>query len=338
MATQRIEYIDAMRGFTMILVVYSHICRYCLGDWTMGWNDVFFLFRLPCFFFISGWLFGISQKNRPPVRTVIKHKFMVQIVPTVIFLLLLAPPPEFFMRLGTTKGGYWFTFALFEFFLIFLFSERYLKKWSGALALLISASAFFYDVYFNLYFKDMGLLADILGFVSYATWRYYLFFYIGTWVKCHFNEFLRWTGKPAIIMAVVAGFVLIACHPRFENTVLSYIIFAVGGILGITMIFSAFRSLYSNTRLLPLTSCLSPLNYIGTRTLDIYLLHYFVLPRFLLLHKEQLLICDSRIWEFLVAMVLALFVIAICLLASYIIRLSPFLGHYLFGVKYERRK
>ena len=139
-------------------------------------------------------------------------------------------------------------------------------------------------------------------------------------------------------MAVVAGFVLIACHPRFENTVLSYIIFAVGGILGITMIFSAFRSLYSNTRLLPLTSCLSPLKYIGTRTLDIYLLHYFVLPRFLLLHKEQLLICDSRIWEFLVAMVLALFVIAICLLASYIIRLSPFLGHYLFGVKYERRK
>jgi len=25
-------------------------------------------------------------------------------------------------------------------------------------------------------------------------------------------------------------------------------------------------------------------------------------------------------------------------LASYIIRLSPFLGHYLFGVKYERLK
>ena len=27
MATKRIEYIDAMRGFTMILVVYSHICH-----------------------------------------------------------------------------------------------------------------------------------------------------------------------------------------------------------------------------------------------------------------------------------------------------------------------
>ena len=29
-------------------------------------------------------------------------------------------------------------------------------------------------------------------------------------------------------------------------------------------------------------------------------------------------------------------VLAITLLASYLIRLSPFLGHYLFGVKYDR--
>ncbi len=57
MQGQRIQYIDAMRGLAMVLVVYSHICRYCLGDKWMGWNDVFFLFRLLCFFFISGWLF-----------------------------------------------------------------------------------------------------------------------------------------------------------------------------------------------------------------------------------------------------------------------------------------
>ena len=54
MAKERIEYIDAMRGFTMILVVYSHVCNYCLGDKWMGWNDVFFLFRLPCFSLSAG--------------------------------------------------------------------------------------------------------------------------------------------------------------------------------------------------------------------------------------------------------------------------------------------
>ena len=113
MATKRIEYIDAMRGFTMILVVYSHICHFCLGDSTMGFNVIFFLFRLPCFFFVSGWLF--EPAIRHPFLQTARKKFMVQIVPTFIFLLLLAPPPEFFHQLGSLKGGYWFTFVLFEF-------------------------------------------------------------------------------------------------------------------------------------------------------------------------------------------------------------------------------
>ena len=349
MAKQRIAYIDAMRGFTMILVVYSHVCNYCLGDKWMGWNDVFFLFRLPCFFFISGWLFGSYRVTVPSVRSVIKNKFMVQIVPTVIFLLLLAPPPLFFSKLGATKGGYWFTFALFEFFLICIFFERYLKKYHGLLAILISIAAYCYDVYYarfepsslNCHFSLFTLhfsLSDILGFLGVITWRYYLFFYFGTLVKRHFDGFIKWTSKPAVVAFVVIGFVLMAMNPRSENVVLEYLIFSVGGILGMTMVFTAFRLLYSSTYLSPLTSHLSPLNYIGTRTLDIYLLHYFFLPRFLLVYAPQLSAYDNRLLEFIIALVIALIVVAICLLASYIIRLNSFLGHYLFGVKNERQK
>ncbi len=338
MAKQRIQYIDAMRGFTMILVVYSHVCNYCLGDKWMGWNDVFFLFRLPCFFFISGWLFEQvgRQWNSVSIKNMVKHKFMVQIVPTAIFLLLLAGPSMFFSRLGATKGGYWFTFALFEFFLLCIFSERYLKKWGGAFSVLISIAAFFYDVYFNRYFKDMGFLSNVLGFLSFITWRYYLFFYIGTWVKRHFNAFMHWADKPIVILMVVLGFIVIACHPRSENTILAYLIFSVGGVLGLTMVFTFFRKLsrfFTKDRWLGRS-----LQYIGTRTLDIYLLHYFVLPRFLLLHSERLLAYNSKPLEFMVAFMLSLIVVMVCLLASYLIRLNPFLGHYLFGVKYERQK
>ena len=346
MAKQRIVYIDAMRGFTMILVVYSHVCNYCLGDKWMGWNDVFFLFRLPCFFFISGWLFG---SYRGTVPSVIKHKFMVQIVPTVIFLLLLAPPPLFFSKLGATKGGYWFTFALFEFFMICIFFERYLKKYHGLLAILISIAAYCYDVYYARFEPsslnyDFSLftihfsLSDILGFLGVITWRYYLFFYIGTLVKRHFDVFLKWTGKPVVVTIVVIGFVLMAMNPRSENVALEYLIFSVGGILGMMMVFTAFRYFYTTTHLSPLTSHLSPLNYIGTRTLDIYLLHYFFLPRFLLVYAPHLSAYDNRLLEFIIAFAIALVVVAICLLASYIIRLNSFLGHYLFGVKYERQK
>ena len=334
MAKQRIEYIDAMRGFTMILVVYSHVCNYCLGDKWMGWNDVFFLFRLPCFFFISGWLF---EPVRESIWSVVKKKFMVQIVPTVIFLLLLAPPPIFFSRLGATKGGYWFTFALFVFFLLYLFSERYLKRWGGAYALVVSIAAFCYDINYNRYFKDMGLMTQALGFLSFITWRYYLFFYIGTWVKRHFDDFIRWTSKPVVIMAVVIGFALFAWHPRSENAMAAYLIFAVGGLLGLTMVFTLFRYIYTSSLLSPFASNLSPLKYIGKRTLDIYLLHYFLLPRFLSQYSGTLHAFDDQWLEFLVAMTLSLMIVMGCILVSYVIRLSPFLGHYLFGVKYERK-
>lgn len=37
--SKRIGYIDAMRGFTMILVVYSHVCGFCLGDRQMALNN-----------------------------------------------------------------------------------------------------------------------------------------------------------------------------------------------------------------------------------------------------------------------------------------------------------
>jgi len=85
----------------------------------MALNDVLFLFRLPCFFFISGWLFAGTVPH-VTFWSIIKKKFMVQIVPTLFFLFLLSPPPAFFHQFGAFKGGYWFTFALFYFFVIYM--------------------------------------------------------------------------------------------------------------------------------------------------------------------------------------------------------------------------
>lgn len=67
MSTRRIEYIDALRGFAMILVVSPHIlvfgCSHSLGDdFSLGgnnflsFNSLFVLFHMPLFFFISGFL------------------------------------------------------------------------------------------------------------------------------------------------------------------------------------------------------------------------------------------------------------------------------------------
>ena len=334
MAKQRIEYIDAMRGFTMILVVYSHICHFCLGDSLLGFNETFFLFRLPCFFMLSGWLFEpVAQR---PFMANVRHKFMVQIVPTFIFLLLLAPPPEFFHQLGALKGGYWFTFVLFEFFILYMFIIRLGKRWAPCVALVIVIASFIYARYYNsIQSSAVGIqvwMVNGLGFMSVALWRFFLFFYIGAWMRRNFEAFIRWTNKPAIIAMITLVFFIVASTPHVDNLWYEIIRFYLGGVTGMWMVFTCFRLGISWLEKLNLSK---PLQYVGTRTLDIYLLHYFFLPRFLMPYVEQLKAYDSHLIEFLVIMGISLVVLALSLLASYIIRLSPFLGHYLFGVKYK---
>jgi hypothetical protein len=132
------------------------------------------------------------------------------------------------------------------------------------------------------------------------------------------------------------GFFAISQIAHTDCIPLVYLVFAVGGILGLMMVFTAFRFIGSYISSHP-THHFSlftyrSLIYIGSRTLDIYLLHYFFLPRYLLPYGEQLRAYDSKILELVVALLLALAVVVICLIVSYVIRLSPFLGRYLFGV------
>ena len=318
----------------MILVVYSHICHFCLGDSLLGFNGTVFLFRLPCFFMLSGWLFEpVAQR---PFMANVRHKFMVQIVPTFIFLLLLAPPPEFFHQLGALKGGYWFTFVLFEFFILYMLIIRLGKRWAPWVALVIVIASFIYARYYNsIQSSAVGIqvwMVNGLGFMSVALWRFFLFFYIGAWMRRNFEAFIRWTNKPAIIAMITLVFFIVASTPHVDNLWYEILRFYLGGITGMWMVFTCFRLGISWLEKLNLSK---PLQYVGTRTLDIYLLHYFFLPRFLMPYTDQLKAYDSHLIEFLVIMGISLVVLAFSLLASYIIRLSPFLGHYLFGVKYK---
>ena len=82
--TKRLEYVDAMRGITMIMVVFSHVITWCYGELESSinsFNSFFILFRMPLFFFVSGFvLYKANQiwdlKNS---AIFIAKKFKVQI-------------------------------------------------------------------------------------------------------------------------------------------------------------------------------------------------------------------------------------------------------------------
>jgi len=198
----------------MILVVYSHICHFCFEDSRMGGNAFFLLFRLPCFFMISGWLF--EQIALRPFKEVAKHKSLGLLLPTFIFLLLLAPPPLFFRQLGAMKGGYWFTFALFEFFILYMIMVRASRRWAPIFTIALTLASFIYSRYYYCIrlsaAEHLLMLMDFLGFLSVITWRYFIFFYLGTWIRRYFETFIIWTSKPAVIGLITVAFFFDSLH------------------------------------------------------------------------------------------------------------------------------
>ena len=75
----------------------------------------------------------------------------------------------------------------------------------------------------------------------------------------------------------------------------------------------------------------SVLQFIGRRTLDIYLLHYFFLPKLPMVGEFFKVNRSNFILETTASFSLAFLVIGFCIVTSQLLRVSPFLKKYLFG-------
>ena len=132
--TKRIEYIDTMRGYTMILVVMAHVIEFSYnGIEGFTWGAFFALFQMPLFFFISGFIMfkASSEWSNEETWDFITKKFKIQIIPTIVFLSIFL----YLFNLDFSdavddkyKAGYWFTPILFVYFFIYSCGSMLLTK------------------------------------------------------------------------------------------------------------------------------------------------------------------------------------------------------------------
>lgn len=347
---KRVEYIDAIRGITMILVVFSHIVVLCYYTNLSTYNSFFITFRMPLFYFISGWVMYNSNRvwNYKTIQTFFKRKFKILFISTTIFWAIfnLFYFSSFSIdAFKNYKSGYWFTYTLFEFFCMYAITICICKSLHLKSLLedfVIVFAGFFVYLIFHLYYVSSNTVdnkpfsSTILNIMDYAGvlhWRFFIFFCAGSLVKKHLKGFHSFTDKNGVIALMVVAFFMLVL---FSNKIvilphLSIPVTLSYSFWGILVIYTFFRKNaihFSKEKKIGRI-----LQFIGTRTIDIYFLHFFFLPRNLKGLGEVLRIYNNPSIEFFITLAISMMVIALSLTIGSVIRLSPFLAQNLFGAK-----
>lgn len=329
----RIEYIDAMRGFAMLLVIYGHISLFVfkMGKGTLCF-DVLTKFHVPLFFFICGLM--SYQAYNLEIKKKVKNRIFGQLLPTIIVCLLyiyyINIPLET-MFYDNFKSGYWFTFVLVELFLIYIsiaytFNKIKLppQKQIIIFFLLIIITYIIKSFLFRIgIFQDniSNLMSLVLVFTNFP---YFLF---GVIVKMKFHEFKKLFSNNYVISFAIILFVVLF---KFDNYGPSEFI---QGFLGIIIVFRFFE--YYNNIFSYNTKVGRFFIIIGKYTLEIYLLHYFIIKSLVI--STEYFNCDiiSKSWsiEFIFFSILSSLIAYSCLLIVKFIKISPLLYSLLFGFR-----
>lgn len=319
----------------MILVVLQHVASFC---WHVFGNapsvhEYLIQFRMPMFFFISGFVLfkaGVTWDVQQIIRF-FRKKIPVQLLSPFLFFFLYLFVIDQTLIEGISdpaKSGYWFTFVLLEYFIFYAVVRFFVRKtWASSIILLLLGLIFYLPIQNVLPFSSFTM-----GTLSVVEWKYFLFFVLGTIVKEHFSRTEALLDSKWLLAICILYYFIVNA---FRNLipVNELVINLTLSLTGLTIVFAFFRknqSLFSQQTVLG-----HSLQYIGRRTLDIYLIHYFLIPRnldFVTVFVDH----PMPIIEATVSLLVTLIIIAGCLLISNILRLSPFLAHWLFGAKYPK--
>ncbi len=343
MERERIQWLDALRGFTMILVVAYHVAQVSFGESEKLSSSLPFLvlMRMPTFFFVSGFLaYNLRfQWTVPNTLRLTWKKIRVQVIPAFVFLcvFIVVRKTDFWhsfvlcMR-SPTKGGYWFTWVLLQMFLVYYMVCLASKNRNWPIWVLWVVSILVYETmympkYFT-YHKDLFFFFSSL----IKTMEFMQFFVFGNLVHRYWRQVQRIMDTPWFFpIVVVLAFLCCADFFRWHymklmwtnlpRTLSMYLLVTI-----LVMFFRHYEAWFTKDKALG-----RGIQYIGTRTLDIYLLHYILLPSIpcvgVWLNAHQ----PNFVVDIVLSFTVALVVIAFCLLISNVLRISPFLRLHLFG-------
>ena len=350
---QRLEWLDAMRGFTMILVVANHVgaVAFEIPRGVSTSLQFLVLFRMPLFFFVSGFLAYKASLvwNLATFGQLVGKKLRVQIIPTTVFFLLSAmiltkdmwaTIPEWLKI--PTKGGFWFTIVLLYMFLIYyvfayIESKLKVKSWIPITLLFIVSMVCYETCYLPQYFSwAFGWRRHPNEFMNYSSliqvFQYFPFFIYGNIVHRYWEQAQkvmdsRWFYPIIVVVVIFAAMDTLKWHTlRMAWAILPLTLARFILLTMVVMYFRHYQQYFTQHSVMG-----ASLQYIGRRTLDIYLIHYLFLPDLPTIGAFFDKYRHNFVLDTLSTVVIALLVIGFCIITSNILRVSPFFRKWLFG-------
>ncbi len=297
----RLLYIDKLKAFAMLMVVWGHTMYFCIYHEHTDTFDPLLgtvcTFHVPLFFFLS----GVVISSAPDIRKFLvkARRFMLPMfVVGFVNALLIGEVKNFFIDGG--HNGYWYLLTLTLFYLLLVPFNRIGR----------TRRSFIIDALLALTIWIAARLAtgihppaalNIGGVFQY--WPYFVIGYI-----CRKYSLLRFvTGRPWLTVALILAYVamLLALTPQLSTAtvpeasasgapssqppplILEYAIalMAIAALVSLFFHFSDNRTFIDRQLLL-----------IGNSTLDIYIYHYFFI-RFINLEflKTQSLTVEAAV-------------------------------------------
>lgn len=329
---KRIEYIDAMRGLTMILVVFSHVCFFMFHVPSVS-NNIFILFRMPLFFFISG-LMSYTVYTPEIVKKRSRNRLLGQLLPTLTvgFLFVMTySTPSLSVLIDPFKAGYWFTFVMVEIFFFYVLIARFFYHYniSEKLQTLLLVIVILILSLAATPLTDSGFFERPIstGFSLSLFFKHAPYFFFGILAKMHLHKFITFMRNEYIYCLTIVAFIWLLFYNLFGKSEL------IQGFLGILIVYRTFE--YYKDFFSCKTKVGKCLNYIGRNTLEIYLIHYFFIfnlipfAAFIPINILQ----SSWVIELFIFLLIAVCVVCLCLGVVKLVRVSSILDSLLFGFR-----
>ena len=187
--SSRIPWVDHARGIAIMLVVYRHVViglqrsGVTITQTMYNMQEVFYNFRMPVFFILSGIFVAGSLRKRSRME-VLKDRAATVLYPYLVWAVIMVSLEMIFSQFANSKRGWmdyadiiiqpraidhlWYLFALFNTSVLYLLLGRLLKNpWiHGLLAACLHAATFMS------FLQGNSLVSD--------AFYYYPYFYIGT--------------------------------------------------------------------------------------------------------------------------------------------------------------